>query len=132
LDDLIERWLTLKTIPSSKLTTIQLEEQFYLAQAITAKLDPRLYTEMNDLRAKCLDLLRKSQSVKRGTKYSMMTPPRNLRHPSWTEIELTPDITFTPTEELVGTIIPAKFARALKQMIQLQARILSNIRKEKP
>jgi hypothetical protein len=51
-----------------------------------------------------------------------------MRHPAWHEIELTPDISFTLSTELVGHILPAYYTRALKRMIKLQIAILDKLK----
>lgn len=129
IDDLKRRWLELGKIPSSRLTYSQIEEQFNLAQALTALLSPELYDNLNAHRAKCLELMRNSKiKVTQPTKwsttgYAIMRAKRK-RHLSWREIELTPDITFTVSNELIGHIIPVNYTKALKKMIQLQGKLL--------
>lgn len=124
IDDLKRRWLELGKIPSSRLTYHQLEEQFHLAQTLTAHLDRTLYDNLNAHRAKCLELLREGKEIKGGTKYNIVTSRKPRKHLSWREVELTPDITFTMSDELVGNILPANYVKSLKRMIQLQGRLL--------
>lgn len=129
IDDLKSRWLELGRRPSSKLSQAEVEEQWNLAQALTSLLDPILYANLNAHRAECLKLLRDSQvRVTKPTKMSLATydimHARKTRHLSWREIELTPDITFTVSDELLGKIIPNNYAKSLKKMIQLQSRLL--------
>jgi hypothetical protein len=118
------RWLELGKIPSSKLTYTQVEEQFHLAQALTALLDRVLYDNLTAHRAKCLELIREEQDPKGGTKYNIVSASKPRRHISWREVELTPDITFTMSDELVGKIIPHSYVKVLKRMIQIQGRLL--------
>ena len=128
MEDLIKRWLELDKIPSSKLTLDQVEEQFNLAQALTSMLDRTLYDNLIAHRAECLKLLRNApRDLDRGTKYNQLVSTKPRKHLSWREIELTPDITFTMSNELVGKIIPARHAKVLKKMIQLQGRLLANL-----
>jgi hypothetical protein len=128
MKELYIRWLALK---QAEPTLDTIAEQFYLAQRITHELHPHLYRELQDHRARCLALLRKDPAVpaKRflGTKYNVVVPAKNARIPKWHDIELTPDISFTLSTELVGHILPASYARVLKRMIQLQVRILNAI-----
>lgn len=124
IDDLKPRWLELGKIPSSKLTYSQVEEQFHLAQALTYHLDRTLYDNLVAHRAKCLELLRANSDLRLGTKYSIVSSNKPRKHLSWREVELTPDITFTLSSELVGKVIPSNYAKQLKKMIQLQGRLL--------
>jgi hypothetical protein len=132
IDDLKRRWLELASKPSSRLTYTEVEEQFNLAQALTSLLDPILYENLNAHRAECLKLLRESRlKVPRPElthlnlgEYNALTLRKHRKHKSWRDVELTPDITWTVSDELVGKVIPANYTKALRKMIQLQGKLL--------
>lgn len=132
IDELKQRWLELGKVPSSRLTMCEVEEQFHLAQALTAILDPTLYANLNAHRAECLKLLRDSQlkvpepgkTRLRMDIYDVLTLRKPRKVISWRDVELTPDITWSLSDELVGKVIPINYTRALKKMIQLQGKLL--------
>ena len=121
-------WLTLK---QAKPTLGTIVEQFHLAQRITAELHPHLYRELQDHRSRCLTILRKSPSLPRrknlGSKYNILAPSKDHHIPKWHDIELTPDISFTLSTELVGSILPSKYTKHLRSLIRLQIQLMAAI-----
>jgi hypothetical protein len=127
---MIQRWITLRTATPTNET---IPEQFFLAQRLTAELDPPLYAEIQELRTQIVKYLRRpgrrpmqKPDGFRGDKYTVMAPQK-VRYPVWSEIELTPDISFTSSTELTGQLIPASMSRRLKSLIQQQVRILNSL-----
>jgi hypothetical protein len=57
-----------------------------------------------------------------------MSKGRPYRRVSWNEIELTPDITLTVSDELVGTVLPVKLTKTLKLLIKAQVKLLQEVR----
>ena len=127
MKELYLHWLALKLADPSIDTVV---EQFHLAQAITAHRYPDLYKELQDHRIRCLAILRKNESVPKkrflGIKYNIVTAS-SRRLPRWWDIELTPDITFTLSTELVGKILPRHYTVALKKMIRLQVQLIASL-----
>lgn len=132
IDNLKTRWLELARLPSSRLSKAQVEEQFNLAQTLTYYLDRTLYDNLNAHRAECLRILRESQlkvpdpskTKLRMDVYNVLTLRKPRKHISWRDVELTPDITWTISDELVGRVIPINYTRHLKKLIQAQGKLL--------
>lgn len=128
---LLDRWLALRAIRPTRLSTDEIAEQFDLAQALTFHFDRALYDELQSHRRACLEKLRDSTlseampRVFSGSKYNIMSPIRVARRAMWYQIELTPDIMFTVSPELVGRVLPSNYTKRLKDLIKRQQKLLA-------
>ena len=131
IDDLISRWRELRNLRSTRMSIDQITEQFELAQALTHHFDRALYDQLQVHRRRCLRHLRDATlaeampQVFAGTRYNVMSPAKLTRRVAWYQIELTPDITFTVSDQLVGRVLPASDTKRLKDLIKTQVKRLT-------